>query len=55
MRERLDKDMDIKGRIVLLAAARGGLGRARSEEKQLEVDRSEGALGGLLVTRRVGA
>jgi hypothetical protein len=27
----------------------------RSEVKQLDVDRSEGALGGLLVTRRPGA
>ena len=55
LRERLDKDMDIKGKIVLVTAAHGGLGSARSEVKQLDVYRSEGALGGLLVTRRLGA
>jgi hypothetical protein len=56
LRERLDKDMDIKGTIVLVTAAHRGLGSgSRSEVKQLDVDRSEGALGGLLVTRRLGA
>ena len=54
LRERLDKDMDIKGKIVLLTVAHGGLGSARSEEK-LDVDRSKGALGGLLVTSRLDA